>query len=117
MKEHNIAKVLRKMFPYGHPRFIPLQLEKMELHSNKNLGFACKGDSLGNFNRVSAIKQLYPGFDWTTPQGTAMDYHLKQYDSFMIQKATGIIDKVEPPIKRLRDMSVYTDIMAIMEEE
>lgn len=31
-----MSETLREAFPYGHPEFLPMLLEKMKLHSDKN---------------------------------------------------------------------------------
>lgn len=103
-------KALRKLFPHGHPRYVALTLEELELHNVKNYDFAAGGDPIGNFNRVSTIKSLYPGFDWESPFGTCIDYFLKQFDSMMWMRCKGIIAKVEGIPKRLMDMIVYSKI-------
>lgn len=78
-----LEEMLRKEFPHGLPDYVNLTLEELQLHSTKNHDFAFGGDPIGNFNRVSVIKKLYPGFDWDSPFGTCIDYLLKQFDSMM----------------------------------
>jgi len=63
MNREEIEKQLKEMYPNGHPRFIKLALDCMELHSQKNSDYAKGGDPLGNFDRVSKIMQIYPGID------------------------------------------------------
>lgn len=103
-------EMLRKEFPHGHPDYVGLTLEELQLHSTKNHDFAFGGDPIGNFNRVSVIKKLYPGFDWDSPFGTCIDYFLKQFDSMMWMRCKGIVAKVESIPKRLMDMAIYSKI-------
>ena len=105
-----LEEALRKAFPHGHPKYVELTLEELTLFDVKNHDFAFVGDPLGNFNRVSAIKRLYPGFDWESPFGTCIDYFLKQFDSMMWMRCKGIVAKVEDIPKRLMDMIVYAKI-------
>jgi len=102
---------------YGHPRFYEILKEEAELHSTKNHDFACGGNPLGNFYRVSAIKSLYPGFDWDSPFGTAMDYMLKQLDAGFWVRSQKIEPLVEGVPERLMDVSVYSKIGIILLEE
>ena len=98
---------------YGDPRFYRL-LEKMaRLHGSKNKDYAQGGlqGHLGNFTRVSAIKKLYPGFDWSSAFGTAIDYMLKQLDAAMILYSVGRQSVTGENIpERLQDVAVYSTI-------
>jgi len=104
----------------GHPRFHVILQEMAALHDKKNSDYS-KGLSqgpLGNFIRVSEIKKLYPGFDWDSPFGTAIDYMLKQFDAMMILRATKRDSLTgEPVASRLRDIEIYTVIAEIIEGE
>jgi len=117
MTEDGLVTILRSMFPHGHSRFIELCLGMMELHSRKNYDYAHGGDSLGNFNRVSAIKKLYPGIDWTTPAATALDYMLKQQDAVMWSWSQGYEGQVEGTGKKIEDIYIYWPIIRILLEE
>lgn len=104
----------------GHPRFYEIMEEMGELHSRKNSDYSAGGlqGPLGNFKRVSEIKKLYPGFDWESPYGTAIDFMLKQFDAMMILRATKRQSLTgEPVAARLRDMAIYTIIAEIIEAE
>ena len=104
----------------GHPRFHTILQEMGALHDKKNSDYS-KGLSqgpLGNFIRVSNIKKLYPGFDWESPFGTAIDYMLKQFDAMMILRATKRTSQTgEPVAARLRDIQIYSVIAEIIEGE
>ena len=115
--EYSIYDQLRLAFPHGHPRFIELCLGMMELHSKKNYDYAHGGNELGNFNRVSAIKKLYPGIDWTTPAATALDYMLKQQDAVMWSWSQGYEGQVEGKGKKIEDIYIYWPIIRILLEE
>lgn len=112
-----LITVLRRLFPHGHPDFIPALLEEMKLHSDKNHDYASGGNSLGNFQRVAKIKSLYPGFPDNSPAGVALTYMLKQLDATMWGMAKGIEHKVEGLESRLRDISVYANLVNILLKE
>lgn len=99
---------------HGHPDFYKLCEEEMELHSRKNYDYAHGGDALGNFDRVSAIKRLYPKMDWSSPEGVAITYLLKQFDGATWIMSNNNEAKVEGPVERWRDISVYSKIIMIL---
>ena len=104
----------------GHPRFHEILRRQGELHDRKNTDYAAGGKQgpLGNFVRVSEIKRLYPGFDWSSAFGTAIDYMLKQLDAAFILYATGRKSITGEPIPaRLMDVAVYANIAQIIYEE
>lgn len=109
-----IIETVRQQFPHGHPEFLPVVMKLVKLHSNKNHDYASGGRPLGNFERVSAIKKLYPGLDWTTPSATAIDYMLKQLDAVLWGTAQGIEHKVEGLEGRWQDIVVYSLICLCM---
>jgi len=102
---------------HGDPRFYQIVDEIARLHSMKNQDYAKGGEQghLGNFYRSSAIKKLYPNFDWTTPFGTAIDYMLKQLDAALILASTQRESVTGEDIPtRLKDVGVYSLIAAIL---
>lgn len=109
---------LKELFPNGHPEFIPLMVQLMELHSKKNHDYAGGGDPLGNFNRVAMILQLYQGkFPYDSAQGVAMIYMLKQLDAVLWMLSQGTVAQVEGLDSRLADISVYASLVRCMERE
>lgn len=104
----------------GHPEFHRIVQEMSSLHDKKNSDYS-KGlpqGPLGNFTRVSAIKRLYPGFDWTSAFGTSIDYMLKQFDAMMTLKATGNESQTGEPVSaRLRDVQIYSVLAEILDKE
>lgn len=108
---------LRRDFPHGHPRFLPLLMDEARLHSDKNHDYSKGGNPLGNFDRVSAILQLYPSFPYDTPAGVAILYALKQLDAILWGKAQRIQHKVEGLAGRYQDVSIYMKIARIADEE
>lgn len=108
---------MRKGEFHGHKDYLKLTEDELELHSEKNHDYARGGDPLGNFKRVAAIKQLYPGLDWTTPTATAIDFMLKQFDAALWQLAQHFEGKVENVDARLRDAHVYLKIARILHKE
>ena len=115
----NISEVIRDMeveklrseYPHGHPEFIPLALEEIRLHSDKNHDYASGGPPLGNFERAAAILKLYPDFPYDTPEGWAMLHVIKQLDAVLWGLSRRITHKVEGLEPRLGDISVYAKIV------
>lgn len=101
----------------GHPLFIKLTEEELELHSTKNKDYAQGGNPLGNFNRVSAIKRLYPGMDWSSPVGVCLGYMLKQQDAGFWMLAQGYEGEVEDVDTRFRDVHIYMKLARILHRE
>ena len=108
---------LREVYPHGHPQFLPITVEEIELHSNKNHDYAAGGDPLGNFSRVSAILALYPGLDLSDRRVVALIYALKQLDAVLWGLAKRIQHKVEGLNQRLQDISCYTKLVMCMNSE
>ena len=102
---------LRSEYPHGHPEFIPLALEEIRLHSDKNHDYASGGPPLGNFERAAAILKLYPDFPYDTPEGWAMLHVIKQLDAVLWGLSRRITHKVEGLESRLGDISVYAKIV------
>ena len=98
---------LREFYPNGHPRFYELMNDMMDLHNRKNREYAHGGPPLGNFTRVSYLKQPYKGIDWTSPEGTCLDYMLKQFDAVLNGMATSLDFRIESVEDRVRDIVVY----------
>ena len=113
----DLQHALRLLYPHGHPRFVKILLEEAQLHSDKNHDYAAGGNALGNFQRVSAIKKLYPGFPDDEPHGVALNFMLKQLDAVMWSLAKGTQLKVEGTGSRLMDIAVYAVLCRIMLEE
>lgn len=112
-----VVDELRAKFPHGHPEFIPMTVGEMKLHSEKNFDYAAGGDPLGNFKRVATILAQYPGLQIDDPAIVAMIYALKQLDAYFWLKAQGRDGKVEGKAARLGDISVYTKIARIIEQD
>ena len=115
----DIKERLRAAFPFGHPGYVDLTLDELQLHNDKNHDYAGGGNPLGNFERRSTIKKLYPGFDWDSPLGTAVDDLLKQFDAAMWLRCQHTQAKVEGIPARWRDIGVYSKIIRLLfaEEE
>lgn len=110
----SIVDQLRTEYPHGHADYILDTLQEIALHSDKNHDYAGGGDPLGNFDRVSAILQLYPDFPTATPTGVALTYALKQLDAVLWGLAQNIQHVVEGLDARLQDISVYAKLARIM---
>lgn len=113
----SLGKVLKAKFPHGHPDYVNMTLKELQLHDDKNHDFAKGGDPLGNFYRTSAIKKLYPGFDWDSPFGVAIGLLLKQFDAAMHMRAQKIEAKVEAIPARLGDVVVYSKLATLLYHE
>ena len=114
MTREDIETTLRELFPYGHQGFIPLCLEIMQLHSDKNHDYASLDDPLGNFNRVDAMIQQH----LLVPDGMALlTYMMKQVDAVWHMKSQGIEALSEGVKDRLRDIAVYALLMILKERE
>src|SRR3990167_3070516 len=109
-----------KLKGYGDPRFYKILESVAKLHASKNQDYA-KGSlqgHLGNFIRTSQFKRMYPGFDWTSPFGTAIDFMFKQLDAAMILYSTRRKSITGEGINvRMRDVTVYSVIAPILWSE
>lgn len=102
----------------GHPRFYDLTRAEEELHSRKNADYAGAGHNpMGNFDRVSRILALYPGFPLNSAYGVGIVFMMKQLDAALWLLATGREGAVEGVAERLGDISVYAKLIRIMYEE
>lgn len=116
-EENNTVAYLREQFPHGHPRFLPISLKEMQLHSDKNHDYAKGGAALGNFDRVAAILAMYPNLKLSDRRVVAFVYALKQVDAVLWGLSAGIEHKVEGMNSRLQDISVYAKLVMCMNEE
>jgi len=90
-------------------------LDIIKLHSDKNHDYALGGPPLGNFERTAKIMALYPEYPWATTYGVAVVQMLKQLDAFLWQtRSPGFEAKVEGADSRLRDVTVFAQLIAIM---
>lgn len=120
MDNENFAKIIkdvREFCPHGHPDFIKKTIEEIQLHSDKNYDYAAGGDPLGNFKRIANILSMYPGLDISDAAIVAIVFALKQLDAYLWLKSNGHEAKTEGISERLRDISVYTKIIDIIDEE
>ncbi len=103
---------LKKNFPHGHPDFIPMTLDELKLHSEKNYDYAKGGDPLGNFDRVSgALTAMgYP----ISPEMVAMVYAFKQLDAAIHMMVEGYEGATENFDTRMRDVHVYAKIIRLL---
>ena len=105
-----LLRALKEQYPHGHPAFLPMLVEKMQLHSDKNFDYAAGGSPLGNFERVANIFANYPGLRLDDPLVVMLTYAMKQIDATLWGISAGIEQKVEGPIDRLGDVLVYAGI-------
>lgn len=113
-KQH-IVDTLRGQFPWGHDDFIPLLVELMQLHSDKNHDYAGGGNPLGNFFREADIFALYPGLNLGDPRVVCAVNQMKQIDSTLWALCQGfdaVVEGIEP---RQRDVAVYAVIMILLD--
>ena len=116
-KEAKVIKELRKLFEHGHPDFIPIMVDLMELHSKKNYDYAHGGNPLGNFYRRAYILRNYPGLDLRYPVAVALVDLLKQIDAALWQVSQNFEGKIEGVEDRLKDVAVYSVLAMIMVKE
>ena len=111
-------RLLRRKYLHGHPTFIRMVLQDIDLHDRKNRDYAFGGRPLGNFERVASLVATYPGLKehLDTREGVAILYMLKQLDAFLWATAKGH-ELSEGRPERLRDIDVYTTILRCMLEE
>ena len=98
-------------------KFEQLTEKELALYKAKNKDYTFGGSEYGNFERVSAIKKLYPDMDWATPVGVCLGYLLKQFDSAFWMLSNGYEGEVEGIDERLADVGVYTKIARILHKE
>jgi len=111
-------EVIKNKLSGGHQDFIDMTLDELKLHNDKNADYAKGGkDPLGNFHRVSQMKQIWPNMDWSTPVGTALDYAFKQMDAGINMIAEGYEGEVENVDTRFRDVHVYFKLARILWKE
>jgi len=96
--------------------FVKFCEEEIELHKKKNLEYNGTefGDNYTAIRRVSVIKQLYPNTDWSTPEGIACTYMLKQLDAVFSLLERGEDGKIENIKSRLMDVSAYIKIISAL---
>lgn len=115
MPSKQALTLLEGLFPHGHPAFIPMCIEEMELHSQKNADYARNGDPLGNFYRVSDTLRSY-SID-LSPAQVAFVYMMKQVDAVGRMLGQEYEGEVEGTKGRLQDISVYAKLVTILRKE
>lgn len=115
MVDKRALTLLAGLFQHGHPSFIPMCLEEMELHSRKNADYARGGDPLGNFYRVSDTLRSY-GID-LSPAQVAFVYMMKQIDVAGRMLGQGYEGQAEGILSRLQDIGVYAKLITILRKE
>lgn len=107
-----LEKKLQACFPHGHPDFIPMTIDEMRLHSEKNYDYAREGDPLGNFYRVAdALNSMGMTI---TPTEVCVVYMMKQLDAAIQMITGGYEGNVENADTRLRDVHVYAKLARIL---
>ncbi len=100
---------------HGDPDFLDITQAELQLYSDKNDDYAGGGaDPNGNFNRVAAILDLYPGLSLGDPRVIALTYALKQVDQIAFSLSRGREGKIEGLDERCADAHVYFKIMRIL---
>lgn len=112
-----ISETLRQAFPHGHSGYIPLMVELVQLHSDKNYDYARGGNPLGNFQRVATILSQYPNLRSGGPAAVALMYMLKQLDAVLWGLSQPSMNKVESLVDRLRDVVVYAGLGLLIIQE
>jgi hypothetical protein len=117
MEENEILEAVKEKFTKGDPNFSVLCFEMMSLYNRKNADYAKVGNPHGNFNRVSALKRLWPNMDWSSPEGVCIGYAFKQLDAAMMMISNKYEGKVENVDTRLLDVVVYFQIARLLCKE
>jgi hypothetical protein len=105
-----VEQILKNHYIHGNPNFLSLTLDELKLYNDKNHDYAAGGRTEGNFERVSSIIKLYPGFPADKPIGICIIYMLKQLDAVMYMLSNKHKAKVEGVDGRLKDIHVYVKI-------
>lgn len=100
---------------HGHPMFLELSLQELELHSSKNRDYAHGGNPLGNFYRVSDMLKAF-GLN-ISPAQVAFIFMMKQLDSVGRMLFQGYEGKVEGVDAKLADIPVYGKLIRILKRE
>jgi hypothetical protein len=120
-KLDKIIKQLQKQFKHGHPDFIDMTMDELDLHDRKNNDYAGSDDNgnspLGNFIRVASILSNYPDLKLSDPTVVAVVYALKQLDAALWLMNTGREGQVESIDDRLKDIHVYVKLARILYKE
>ena len=111
----DVKTYLSEKYPNGHPSFLPLCLEEMELHSKKNADYAQGGDPLGNFKRVANMLAEW-GWD-ISPALVALVYMMKQVDAVGNMLGQSYEGQTEGVKSRLQDIAVYAKLVGILYSE
>jgi len=115
MENKKALSLLCPQYPNGHSDFIPMCLEEMELHSNKNADYARGGNPLGNFHRVSDMLNSF-GIA-LSPAQVALVYMMKQVDAVGRMLGKGYEGRVEGIDGKLQDISIYAKLIRIIHRE
>jgi len=110
-------KLLKEKFKHGHPKFVDITLDELDLHSKKNKDYAKGGNPLGNFNRVANVLSNYPNLDLSQPKVVALVYTMKQLDAVLWMWSQRYEGEVEGVQDRLKDIHVYVKLIRILVEE
>lgn len=102
---------------HGHPEYLRLTEEELELHSAKNRDYTKGGDSLGNFKRVANIFSNYPGLDLSDPAVVAIVFSMKQMDRALWQMSQGYEGSLEGTDGSMVDIHVYWKIARILRQQ
>jgi hypothetical protein len=108
-------ETIKAKYNQGHPDFVPLCLEEMKLHSEKNADYARNGNPLGNFYRVSDTLKMY-GIN-LPPSAVAFVYMMKQVDALGRMIGQNYDGQVEGTKGRTQDISIYSKLICILREE
>lgn len=117
--EERFKEIVRDF--HGHPKFLEIVGDIVELHSQKNKQYAGKSDPLGNFRRGSNIiyKLLSPNFrddEFRKQIAYALCLVSKQIDGAVEIIGESKENTFDSLYEKLRDCMVYFGIMMAMEK-
>jgi hypothetical protein len=125
--EQNMTADLKRKYPHGHPDFIDITMQELDLHDKKNMDYAGSTESaiaagltikpvdpMGNFNRVSSILSHYPNLKLSNPIVVALVYMFKQLDCILWALSNNVDTRVDTLDERFADVHVYAKLARCM---
>jgi hypothetical protein len=121
MDRNAILAELKRTYIHGHPEFVSITLDELDLHDRKNMDYAGlaespihSNDPMGNFNRVSSILAHYPKLNLSNPIVVALVYMFKQLDCILWSLSQDRDTKVDTLDERFADVHVYAKLARCM---
>lgn len=110
------VSVLKQWYPWASEAYISQMLEDLKLYGEKNHDFANDADAHSNFNITAEFLGHFPKLDLSDPVVVGMIWMFKQMQAAFNLKNGNREAKVETVSKRLQDISIYSNILRLIEE-